>query len=248
MDERDHRLGRHGLALLRAGTAGDDAAVVALRNAMAELLKAGPSSRSRTLRSVPVAEGYAYWAESYDGRANSTIAAEEQAVRSLLAGRPAGDAVDVGAGTGRHTRWLLDQGHRVTAVDGSAEMLAVAARDNPGARLLLGDVRQVPLPDRCADVVVCALVLSHLPDLGAISEFARLLRPGGRLIISNPHPFATAVLGARARATTPTGERVQIPEFPHPLAVHEPPYPPEHDLLTGEPAVVVWAADRPAET
>jgi SAM-dependent methyltransferase len=97
------------------------------------------------------------------------------------------------------------------------------------------------MPDRCADIVVCALVLSHLPDLSAVSEFARLLRPGGRLVISDPHPFATAVLGARAWATTPDGERIQIPEYAHPLGAYvrafrdaglipsallEPPYPP----------------------
>jgi 2-polyprenyl-3-methyl-5-hydroxy-6-metoxy-1,4-benzoquinol methylase len=263
VDEHDHRLGLHGHALLRAGAVGDEEAVVAHRLEIRRLLDAGPSSLSRTLRSVPVSEGYAYWAKSYDGRANPTIVAEQQAVQWLLKDRPAGDAVDVGAGTGRHTRWLLEQGHRVTAVDASEEMLAIAAREAAGARTLLGDVREILLPDQCADIVVCALVLSHLPDLSPISGLARLLRPGGRLIISNPHPFATAVLGSRAWANTPDGERVQIPEFAHPLGAYveafraaslipsallEPTHPAEDDLLAKEPAVVVWAADRPAAT
>jgi SAM-dependent methyltransferase len=259
MDERDHLLGLHGHALLRAGAEDDQSAVAAHRLAMQGLLASGPSPRLRTLRPVSATAGYAYWAESYGSRANPTIAVEERAVRSLLENRPAGDAVDIGAGTGRHTRWLLEQGHRVTAVDPSEEMLAVAAREAPGARILPGDIRDVPLPDHCADAIICALVLSHLPDLSPITELARLLRPNGRLVISNPHPFATSVLGSRAWTTAPDGERVMIPEFAHPLGAYvtafadagltptallELTHPSGDELLAQEPAVVVWAADR----
>jgi SAM-dependent methyltransferase len=137
----------------------------------------------------------------------------------------------------------------------------VARTSAVGAQTVIGDVRAIPLPDECADIVVCALVLSHLPDLTAVSELARMLRPGGRLVISNPHPFATAVLGARAWTTTSDGERVRIPEFAHPLGAYidafraaglvpsmllEPLHPADQPLLRQEPAVVVWAADRPA--
>jgi SAM-dependent methyltransferase len=263
LDERDHLLGLHGHALLRAGVEDDEPAVMAHRLAMRDLLDGGPSRRSRTLTPVSATEGYAYWAQSYDNRANPTIAVEARAVRSLLENRPTGHAADIGAGTGRHARWLLGQGHRVTAIDPSEEMLAVATREAPGASILLGDVRAIPLPDRCADIVVCALVLSHLPDLSAITELARIVRPGGRLVISNPHPFATSVLGSRAWTTATDGTRVQIPEFAHPLGAYveaftaaglvpsaliELKHPPDDELLAEEPAVVVWAADRTGST
>jgi SAM-dependent methyltransferase len=260
VDERDYLLGLRGHAILRAGAVGDDRAVATHRAALSELLDADPSEHSRTLRAVSVSEGYRLWAASYDERRNATIAAEAAAVRTLLEDRPAGDVVDVGAGTGRHARWLLERGHRVTAVDPSEEMLEVARRNAAGARTVIGDVRAVPLADECADIVICALVLSHLPDLAPIAELARLLRPGGRLVISNPHPVATTVLGARAWTTTADGERVRIPEFAHPLGAYieafreaglvtsallEPLHPADQPLLSQEPAVVVWAADRP---
>ena len=177
----------------------------------------------------------------------------------LLADRPLGDAVDVGCGTGRHAAWLLERGHRVTAVDPSPAMLEVCARELPAATAVRGDVSGLPLPDACADVVVCALVLSHLPDLTAIGELGRLLRPGGRLVLSNVHPFATTVLGERAWTATPDGGRVRIPEHPHPLGDYvagfraaglvpaellEPLHDGEEPLLEGEPAAVVWAGDR----
>jgi SAM-dependent methyltransferase len=260
MDERDHQAGLHGLALLRAGARGDDRAVAAHRDALRALLEASPSGRSRRLPALSVADGYAEWARSYDGRRNPTIVAEEPAVRRLLLDRPPGDAVDVACGTGRHSGWLVERGHRVTAVDSSPEMLAVAARTVPEARTILADVRDLPLADGCADVVVCALALSHLPDLAPVAELARLLRPGGRLVVSNVHPFATAVLGERAWTATADGGRARIPEHPHPLGAYvhafraaglvptallEPSHDDDEPLLAGEPAAVVWAADRP---
>ena len=259
VDARDHRLGLHGLALLRAGVNDEDAVVGEHRAQMRRLLLDEDLAASRTLRAVSTSDGYAHWAATYDERPNPTIAAEEPAVRALVADIPPGDAVDVGCGTGRHTRWLVERGHRVTAVDGSPEMLAIAARTVPAATTILADVEELPLPDQSADVVVCALVLSHQPNLDAIGELARLLRPGGRLLISNPHPFATAVLGSRAWTITPDGERVRIPEHAHPLgayidafhahhlaatALMELPHPDGDELLADQPAVIVWAAER----
>jgi SAM-dependent methyltransferase len=66
------------------------------------------------------------------------------------------------------------------------EMLAVARQKVPGADFREGDLSRLPLPGRCADVVVCALALTHVFDLAPVmAEFARVLRPGGHLVISN---------------------------------------------------------------
>jgi ubiquinone/menaquinone biosynthesis C-methylase UbiE len=73
----------------------------------------------------------------------------------------------------------------VIGVDSSAQMLERAAAKVPGATFVLGDLDRLPLEDRAVDAAVCALALSHLPDLRpAVGELARVLRPGGRLIVA----------------------------------------------------------------
>jgi hypothetical protein len=48
-----------------------------------------------------------------------------------------------------------------------------------------------------------------------VQELARVLRPSGRLIISNPHPLATGLLGWRATVRDDGGRTIVIPEYPH---------------------------------
>jgi SAM-dependent methyltransferase len=57
---------------------------------------------------------------------------------------------------------------------------------------LVCDIVNIPEPDASFDVILCSEVFEHLPDaLGALDEFARLLKPGGKLIITAP--FASFV-------------------------------------------------------
>jgi len=155
---------------------------------------------------LDVREAYASWAENYDGP-NPLITAEEPVVRHFLDGVVPGRAIDVACGTGRLARILRDLGHRVIAVDESPEMLARVRQNAPGAALVRGDLRQLPIDDRSADVAICGLALTHVPTLrGPIAELARVLRPGGRLILSDIHPVAVAT-GAHAFFVRPDGSR-----------------------------------------
>jgi ubiquinone/menaquinone biosynthesis C-methylase UbiE len=177
--------------------------------------------------------------------------------------------LDVGCGTGRHTARLAALGHDVVGIDPSPEMLAVARARLPGVELRRGGFEGLPARDREADLVVCALALSHVRALIApVAELARVLAPAGLLVISNPHPFATAVLGRRAWFRRPDGSRAAIPEYAHLTqdyvaaltaaglrieACVEPLLPPAADedgeeaaLVAGLPAVIVWAARREA--
>jgi ubiquinone/menaquinone biosynthesis C-methylase UbiE len=64
----------------------------------------------------------------------------------------------------------------------------------PTADFRRGALAAVPLPTDSVDVVVCALALVHVPDLAPVlGEFARVLRPGGRLLISDVHSFLVSL-------------------------------------------------------
>ncbi len=76
----------------------------------------------------------------------------------------------------------------------------------PQADSLHGDLHHLPLPDDHVDLVVCALALTHLPELApAIAEFARVLRPGGHLVISDVH-HVRVEFGSVPRVRGPAGE------------------------------------------
>jgi SAM-dependent methyltransferase len=65
-------------------------------------------------------------------------------------------------------------------------MLDVARRHLPGARLDVADVTALPMPDSSADLMVNALALAHVEDLGPVfAEAARVLRPGAHLVVSD---------------------------------------------------------------
>jgi ubiquinone/menaquinone biosynthesis C-methylase UbiE len=126
------------------------------------------------------------------------VSAEQPAMWDLLDALEPGRALDAACGTGRHTSHLLERGHDVVGVDATAEMLAVAREKAPGARFEQGDVCDLRFDDGEFDLAVCGLALEHVADLDrAVSELARVVRPEGRVLISDLHPVVTA-LGAAA--------------------------------------------------
>jgi ubiquinone/menaquinone biosynthesis C-methylase UbiE len=168
-----------------------------------------------------VRSGYDRWAAVYDHDGNPLQALEGPVVRAAV-GDPRGLAVlDLGCGTGRHALWLAAAGATVTAVDFSEGMLAEARR-KPGAeavRFLAHDLHHpLPFPDANFDLVVSGLVLEHLRELdGFFAEARRVLRPGGRAVVSAMHP-AMFLRGGQARFTDPhSGEVVSPGSVPHPL-------------------------------
>lgn len=171
-----------------------------------------------------VSGGYAAWAPSYDGP-NPAIEAEEPVVREMLRALPLGRALDAGCGTGRHAGFLAGLGHETIGVDATPGMLAVARERFPDVELREGHLEALPLDDASVDLVVSSLAVCHAPDLDAVlSELARVVRPGGTVIISDPHPMTVqlgGVAGFRDRASA--AERTDgftlpfVPNLLHPL-------------------------------
>lgn len=106
----------------------------------------------------------------------------EDAVRWLAGAEPR-DVVDLAAGTGKLTRSLVALGHRVTAVEPLAEMLAQLRSSVPEATAVTGSAESMPLADGAADVVTVAQAFHWFDQEVALREIARVLRPGGTLAL-----------------------------------------------------------------
>lgn len=150
---------------------------------------------------LPAMEGG--WDELFDesyGRLYAHVFDEEGARREAeaaaeLAKAPqGGEILDCPCGFGRHSLALTELGYRVTGVDRSAVQLAEAERrrgrgDRP--RLVRADYRELPFPGGSFDAVLCLFTsLGYLPrdgDVRVLSEFRRVLRAGGTLLVETMH-------------------------------------------------------------
>ncbi|MFD9812249.1 class I SAM-dependent methyltransferase [Streptomyces sp. NPDC059080] len=128
--------------------------------------------------------------------------------------RPGERALDAGCGTGRALpalRAAVGARGLVLGADLTPEMLdaAVRAGRDASAFLLLADASRLPVGDAALDAVFSAGLLSHVPDPGdSLAEWARAVRPGGRLALF--HPVGRAALAARkGRPLTPHDLRAE---------------------------------------
>ncbi|QHC21217.1 class I SAM-dependent methyltransferase [Streptomyces sp. GS7] len=196
---RELVLGIEGLALLRHAMDADEefiAARLAEIRSYADDSAATRPDRRKPVSELDAADGYASWSSRYDSLPSAYLEVEEPILHGLLDRGPAGTALDAACGTGRQTAALAARGYRTIGVDQSPEMLAHAHRKAPGAEFREGHLEKLPLDDDSVDLAVCSLALTHLPDLSSgIGELARVVRPGGRVIVSDLHPFVTTLQG-----------------------------------------------------
>lgn len=198
----DHYLaGVVGLGLMRhwyADGEANDARLAELADVLSKRgefpysLELSPSERSAH-------DGYAEWAESYDGP-NPMINLEEAVVTPMLErlASPGLQALDAACGTGRHARLLAACGCVTTGIDQSEAMLEVARSKVSNVSFEHGDVERLPFDDDSFDLAVVSLALCHLPDpTTAVVELGRVLAPGGTLVVADPHPMG-GILGGQA--------------------------------------------------
>jgi len=143
-------------------------------------------------RAPQVREMFDTLAPSYD-RANRIISMgldqgwRRKAIRRLGASAQ-GDMVDLCAGTLDLSVMLLDAGARsIKAVDFAEQMLLAGQPkipDGADVALVTADAREMPLPDDSVDGVIAGFGLRNVPEVHlAVAEAARVLRPGGRLVV-----------------------------------------------------------------
>jgi SAM-dependent methyltransferase len=149
------------------------------------------------------------WASGYRTPDNERFfEAAFDLVASVLKPPPGATVLDVGCGSCAHSVRLARRGFQVRAVDFSESALKMAAEHLRAQgledRVTLGreNILDLSFPDGSFDYVVCWGVLMHVPDVGrAVSELARVVRPGGHLVISegNMHSLEATALRAVKR-------------------------------------------------
>jgi len=100
--------------------------------------------------------------------------------------------VDLGAGEGRVARALRPRGYDVIEVEGSQFMARANAELTKG-RVINADVAKLPLRTGVADLAIAFMSLQDVDDMrGAVAEAARILEPGGHLVMAIVHPINSA--------------------------------------------------------
>ncbi len=149
-------------------------------------------------------EAAAYFARNADrwDQIRTFHVAEDKVEAAILkaAGKGAADQlVDLGTGTGRMLTLLAGRSDRRLGLDLSHQMLNIARVHTNEAGLKAdlrhGDIFETRLPDGCADLVTVHQVLHYLSDpAAAVAEAARLVAPGGKLLIADFAPHHLEVL------------------------------------------------------
>ena len=131
-----------------------------------------------------------------------------------------GNALDVGCGEGRFCRMLKAAGIRPTGIDPTPAMIGAARKRDPSGDYRQGRAEALEFADASFDLVVSYITLVDIPDFrAAIREMARVLRPGGSLLMANLTGYISACCD-RGWVKDDTGKDLHFPvdnylkEFP----------------------------------
>lgn len=117
--------------------------------------------------------------------------------------------MEIGCGQGAFCGWLAGHGAMsVLGIDFSSAAVSAARASNehPGVHFEVGDIQAIDCADSSFDLVVCCETIEHVPDpRTALRELARVLRPGGKLMLSTPNYASLTGLHRVYRTATGRG-------------------------------------------
>lgn len=133
------------------------------------------------------------WIRDMDAGSAARVHLLDPVMLELCAARPGLRALDVGCGEGRFSRMLRERGVETIGLDPTEKLILAARQCDPQGDYRLGRAESLPFADASFDLVVSYLVLIDVPDFrAAIREMARVLRPGGKLVVANLTSMTTA--------------------------------------------------------
>lgn len=105
---------------------------------------------------------------------------------------PSADVLDVGAGSGRITNFLVEKFNNTHSVDIIQSALLEEVLSDSDIGFVEGALPFLPYQSKSFDMVVCSEVIEHIPSrpeqVAALKDLARVLIPGGWLVLSTPNP------------------------------------------------------------
>lgn len=131
-------------------------------------------------------EGYDKYAKLYDKKLEFLNSFEKNMLMKMAGDVKGKKVLDIGCGTGRLARVLIEKNADYTGVDISEEMLKIAKKKNTKGKFLEADIEELPFEDESFDVIICAFVIVHVGDLKeAFREAYRVLKKGGIFVVTN---------------------------------------------------------------
>lgn len=162
-------------------------------------------------------KGYDTWSTFYDNYPNPTVAIDDLSFPPFWQHIEGKSVLEIGCGTGRHTQKLLKKNNKVTGVDLSEGMLAVARKKNSqgDVQFIQADFLSFDFKGKLFDFILCSLVIEHITDLVLFFQKAKnCLKPKGRLYISEIHPQRSSQ-GVMAHFKTDDGNEIHLESVPH---------------------------------
>jgi len=160
---------------------------------------------------MSIEKAYNSWAQQYDSNENKTRDLDQKSTIEILSKYNFETVLELGCGTGKNTKWLLEKATKIIAIDFSDEMLNKAKEKINNERVLFKKTNLLQdwgIDNEFANLITSSLTLEHIQDLNFIFKQAYLkLKPKGFFFINELHPFKQ-YSGSKARFESENGTEV----------------------------------------